>query len=259
MKSILTPTNPTLWNGRADSLPNERFFQRVICAELEQYCKQPLKSSPSFVLLGFSSDAGIVRNLGRQGAKDGPDHLRQALGRLAIPIQFTAPIHDIGNLICENDKLEEAQKNLGAVVDKLLKHGSSPIIFGGGHEIAWGHYQGIASAYPNKRLGIINFDAHFDLRPLLASNKGTSGTPFRQIAEHRKSLNQSFDYLCIGIQPLANTQSLFETANELNVKMIFAEQINQLEYCKKMIDGFIKDQDIIYLTLCLDVFNQSVA
>ncbi len=44
-----------------------------------------------------------------------------------------------------------------------------PIVLGGGHEIAFGHYCGIkdynASIDRKDKLGIINFDAHFDLRP----------------------------------------------------------------------------------------------
>ena len=53
------------------------------------------------------------------------------------------------------------------------------IVIGGGHETAWGHFQGLA--HPNKDIAILNFDAHFDLRPLINGQLGSSGTPFRQI------------------------------------------------------------------------------
>jgi arginase family enzyme len=33
------------------------------------------------------------------------------------------------------------------------------------------------------QVGVINIDAHFDVRPLLADNKAHSGSPFRQLLE----------------------------------------------------------------------------
>ena len=63
--------------------------------------------------------------------------------------------------------------------------GQFPVVLGGGHEVAFGTYLGLArisrSAHPGDRIGILNLDAHFDLRP---GPVPSSGTPFRQIAEH---------------------------------------------------------------------------
>ncbi|MDQ7861298.1 arginase family protein [Peribacillus frigoritolerans] len=44
------------------------------------------------------------------------------------------------------------------------------------------------------RLGIINIDAHFDMRPY--ENETSSGTMFKQILDE----DQSCGYLCVGIQ-----------------------------------------------------------
>ena len=94
---------------------------------------------------------------------------------------------DAGNIVCADGDLETSQLALGEVVTILLENGIKPIVIGGGHELAWGHYQGIADAFPQKNLGIINFDAHFDMRPLLAYDQGSSGTPFLQIAKRMRS------------------------------------------------------------------------
>ena len=69
----------------------------------------------------------------------------------------------------------------------LLRAGHRVIGLGGGHEIAWASYQGIAAGALQDdqrlaRLGIVNFDAHFDLRQPEQAGRGSSGTPFLQIA-----------------------------------------------------------------------------
>lgn len=253
------PPIPTNWQGRTDSQTAERFFQIVQCIDLQTETIT-FATTPTYGIIGFCVDEGIKRNLGRPGAAAGPSALRQALGKL--PMHFPAcNLNDYGDITCIGNDLESAQKSLGALVAELLQHNIQPLVFGGGHETAWGHYQGIAQAKPGLNLGIINFDAHFDLRPLLADKKGTSGTPFLQIATARKNENLNFSYLCIGIQSTGNTQSLFNTAKALGVEYITAENIhldaNQISQNK--LDQFIQQHEAIYVSVCLDVFASHVA
>jgi formiminoglutamase len=244
-----------LWQGRDDSLSKERFFQVVNFLDLSE--QSLLDCSNDKVMLGFCSDEGVKRNLGRPGAKLGPNALRHALAKL--PIHNQLELTDIGNISCDDDNLEGAQKALGVLVDICHQSNKTSIVLGGGHEIAWGHYQGLSLHY--KKLGIINFDAHFDLRPLQKDGKGSSGTPFYQIANHCHENERQFDYCCIGIQALANTRSLYQTADELNVSSMSAEQINQQSFAWQtaFLDDFILRQDAIYLTICLDVFAECFA
>ena len=143
----------------------------------------------------------------------------------------------------------------------MLEQGIKPIVLGGGHELAWGHYQGISQVFPENNLGIINFDAHFDMRPLLPNNLGTSGTPFLQIAEAHKSGNRRFDYNVIGIQHAGNVRQLFEVARENNVNVILADELHQGQHekCVDFIDRVIDQNEIVYMSFCLDVFAASFA
>ena len=137
-----------------------------------------------------------------------------------------------------------------------------PIILGGGHEIALSFYNGITeSISKNKKKipGIINFDAHFDLRPY--HNGGNSGTMFLQIADQNKKKNINFSYFCIGIQKYGNTVSLFKKADDLGVKYLLAKDIDNanLSDIYEKISGYLKQHDHIYLTLCTDVFSAAYA
>ena len=253
------PPQNTLWKGRHDAPAASTIFQVIKYLDLTQ---PPPKSSHAsrFALLGFSCDEGIRRNLGRTGAADGPDALRTVLAKYPLHRQ-DVEIYDAGNITCLDHDLESSQAALTHAVHQLLDHHYTPILIGGGHEIAWGHYQGIEKTYPQKNLGIINFDTHFDMRPMLEENRGSSGTPFLQIAAAHQATNKRFDYNCIGIQEYSNTRQLFKTAEHYQAHTLLASDLcaQAADITKAFIDRVISDNDYIYLTLCLDVFSAAYA
>ena len=249
------PSIASHWQGRKDSLANERYFQHVKLIDLNQ---TPLpNNNQEIVIIGFCSDEGVRRNEGRVGAYSGPNQLRQQWGKLAC--QHDLQFIDVGNILCVDENLESAQEELSRLVDHCHSHGFKTVVLGGGHEIAWGHFSGLTRQYP--RLGIINFDAHFDLRPILPNQLGTSGTPFWQIAEYCKKTQKEFNYCCLGIQELANTTSLFANAEKYKVPYLTVEQLaeNPLEWQYAFLNQFLQKLDAVYLTVCLDVFNEAVA
>lgn len=248
-----TSPTPSLWQGRIDSLPGERFFQRIECVDVS---KQTISNNDKTIILGYSCDEGVRRNLGETGAKEGPDAIREQLAKFAC--HHSGEFIDIGNIVCEDHHLEGAQDNFATLISLCHKNGHKTIGLGGSHDIAWAHYRGLAEHYPT--LGIINFDAHFDIRPQ-QHNQGSSGTPFAQIHDYCKAHDRVFNYCCIGIQPVANTKSLFDRAHEWDIPYLTAAQMNNesLAWQMAFLDTFILNHDALYLTICLDVFDESFA
>lgn len=254
------PAKRNFWRGRVDepiSPLTTRWHQIVTFPPNHDLRAFTDKEQRGFAFVGFASDTGIVRNLGRAGSKQGPEVLRQALSNLPVH-SSSLRLLDCGDVVCLGDNLEEAQKNLGDVVAKILAAGLTPIVLGGGHEVAFGHYLGLKQElkkFKNKkpRLGIINFDAHFDMRPI--SNGSTSGTPFLQIAEDMQASGLPFSYLCLGIQKSTNTAQLFETAKKWRANFILAEDVHLANFKKlsATLKSFLSRHDKIYLTFCLDV------
>lgn len=256
LDSLYYPTKDLFtWSGRLDAKPNEYVYQIVQYLDLDNPCLVD-NSLHGFALLGFESDTGVSRNLGNVGAKEGPFAFRQALAKMPFHQPFV--LYDAGNVRCINDDLEAAQVELGLRVAMILSLGLKPIVIGGGHETAWGHFQGIIKNYPDN-IAILNFDAHFDLRPQVNDKFGSSGTPFRQINEYLKNKHQPFHYYCAGIQPNSNIKSLFKYAHENNVQYLLAENINANPYDLSWIKTIIKKHKHIYVTICLDVFIASMA
>lgn len=246
--------NPSLWQGRKDTANAERFFQKIAFPEQQTDLISKEKKN---ILLGFASDAGIRRNLGRPGAKLGPDQIKTQLAKL--PCATDKVFFDLGNIVCVEDELELAQNQFAQLISFCHQQGHQTIAFGGGHEIAWAHYQGLAPHY--HKLGIINFDAHFDIRPYQNGQPGTSGTPFSQIAAWCEENKRRFEYCCIGIQLMGNTPSLFQRAAELNVRYLSAEDIYEksLAWHQAFLDEFMLNLDHIYLSICLDVLAECFA
>ncbi len=244
----------TLWTGRKDALDNEYLYQRVQYLDLNTASTASLNG---YCLLGFESDEGVKRNLGNEGAKDGPMSFRQAASKLPVHAPFN--LYDAGNVKCLDNDLESAQAELKGRVADILSRGLTPIVIGGGHETAWGHFQGIEHMYPHDDITILNFDAHFDLRPLIHNQLGSSGTPFRQISNYLEAKNKPFHYFCAGIQPYSNIRSLFDFAKAKKVDYLLAEHIHANPYDLNFIEKAINASQHIYVTLCLDVFGAAFA
>lgn len=248
--------NQADWQGRMDNGEKlARFYQAVQCQSIEAFLTSNPLSKPTIAFLGFACDEGVRRNQGRVGAFSGPNSLRQALAQLpmheeARHFQYI----DVGNIQCLNGDLEIAQHHLGEAVKALMQNKAFPLVLGGGHETAWGHYLGFCEQIKSERLAIINFDAHFDMRAQ-SNNLGSSGTPFLQIAEHRQQQLLPFDYYCLGIKKSSNSQGLFETAKQWNVKYLSCDEMHDSsEHSTQFVESIIQSHDVIYVSVCLDVF-----
>jgi len=254
------PPEPALWQGRPDAPTLSSFFQIIKMWDLREPSSFPTSENITFAILGFHCDEGIRRNFGRIGAEEGPSAIREALGRLPVQKQNISCV-DVGNIMCMDGDLEASQVALGEVVRMLLEKKMRPILLGGGHEISYGHYQGIRRVFTDTPLGMINFDSHFDMRHLLPQHKGSSGTSFLQIAEDHSKKNLNFDYNCIGIQHVGNTREVIEAAKRYNTKIIWADELQQglVEKCVDFIDRVIDQNNIVYVSICLDVFSASFA
>jgi len=245
------------WTGRVDAADGERGRRWHQVVRPAQQADRP-----GIALLGFASDAGVSRNHGRPGAAEGPVALRRALANLAWHGNDDARLYDAGDVSCAGDALEEAQSAYADRLAGLLREGHFVIGLGGGHEIAWAAHSGLERAFAAdprfERLGVLNFDAHLDLRRPESAGRGTSGTPFLQIAEARAARGLDFRYLCVGASEAANTPALFDRARTLGVTIVTDLEAAQPEISLQL-QRFIEASSAVYLTFCLDVLPPAVA
>jgi formiminoglutamase len=213
------------------------------------------------VLIGFPQDEGVRRNRGRTGAADAPAAIRHRLYRLtpwdAVHDADLAALDmlDLGDVRCGSG-LEESQQALAEVIAAILTAGAVPIVLGGGHETAYGHYLGYVHA--SRPAAIVNFDAHLDVRPLI-DGCGHSGSPFRQALEHPNQPLRGDRYVVLGAQPLAVAREHLHYVQSQGGVVHWAEEVRDQsesilrEECQRL------ESDIgsVYVTLDCDVVNQA--
>lgn len=235
-------------------------------AEIQAYPNSNVQSTIG--LLGYQCDEGVRRNFGRVGDAKGPEQVKERLAKL--PYHFESKrVIDFGEVICVQEDLESCQAAFAAAICSLITQNIFPIAIGGGHDIAYGHFMGIKEALKNKanaKMGIINFDAHFDLRSVV--QKPNSGTPFNQIITSHKQNNDSsgitsVEYFVIGIQKQSNSKELFDIAKKEGVEYVtnfecepYPEAIKSIH---EKLASFIHKQDYLYISIDLDGFSAAYA
>ncbi|AUC86246.1 formimidoylglutamase [Polaribacter sp. ALD11] len=245
--------NKENYSGRISKLDNQYWHQEILFSNIEDF---KVDNSTDIGIVGYVCDEGVLRNQGRIGARKGPKSVRNKLGKL--PIHFeNKKITDFGDVICLDNNLEDCQKALSKTISKLITNSILPIAIGGGHDIGYANFNGIKDALKSStknKIGIINFDAHFDLRTV--ETQPNSGTPFNQILTENKNAR----YFAIGIQQQSNTKELFEIAAENNVPYVSSFDCETFtSTLKKKLDAFIENVDYLYITIDLDGFSSAFA
>lgn len=178
------------------------------------------------VLVGFPSDEGVRRNMGRPGAAEGPDAIRRWLYRMTPDprqdVQMCALLgrtYDVGDVYCTGD-LSADQARLGEVVAAILSAGAFPMVLGGGHEVGFAHF--LAHAITYKPVTLFNLDAHLDVRPL-RGGLGHSGSPFREALEHPSGMAEG--YIAVGLEASAVAVSHVEWAKSRGAVLQFLDEM----------------------------------
>ncbi len=210
-------------------------------------------------ILGYAGEEGVRRNQGRTGTSFGPEAIRQMMSTLAFHLSDKTKIIDYGDIHTLKNDMESSHDMISNTVFQLLQNSHLPVLLGGGHDLALAHGRGIQRYLSERKekLGIINLDAHFDLRTLV-DGKGHSGSPFYQLSQEYPS---NFHYLCMGIQKAANPISLFERAESLGASWVDCEEftLDNWDSVKESLLNFLDSVNKIYLSIDLDGFSSAFA
>ncbi|HYG46099.1 MAG TPA: formimidoylglutamase [Bordetella sp.] len=248
--------DPAIWRARDDSA--ERGDTRRL-AHVASAAGQGIAAGDP-VLIGFACDAGVARNQGRIGAAQAPTAIRRMLA--GLPAHGYQRLVDAGDVVCDDGQLEAAQDRLASRVAGVLAAKARPLVLGGGHEVAWGSFQGLRrwldEQGDRQPVLVLNLDAHFDLR---TGRPASSGTPFDQIAEHCAQGGHAWQYACYGVSRLGNTAALYARAADIGAIWIEDRDLQErhLEQCLAGLDSLLAGAGHVYLTIDIDVLPAAVA
>ena len=233
-------TNPTI------SQSQKRFEESL--ASL--FCPS-LDSKASFLFLKSSSDVGVERNGGRNGARLGPQSLLSSFRKLNINKAWSK--EKIFELEVASEQLErkdfkQAQSHESENILKALKSQPHAKIchLGGGHDHIYPLLMALDQLY--KKIIVINIDAHADTR---MDTDPHSGNPFRLFDSNHKS---EFKLYQIGLHAFANSSSTLSPMAKSAMKVIWRDEINEvkLQNLFKEIEQEITEHTAVIFSLDAD-------
>lgn len=216
----------------------------------------------TFVIGGYPDDEGIRLNGGRPGASQAPAAIRKSLYKmtpaLQQPVDFD--VFDFGDLDSTSGSLAERHDSGSRACHETLSRGARWIGLGGGHDYGFAEAKGFLewSKSQTVRPLVINFDAHFDVRP---TAKGlSSGTPFFRMLEAGFDL----DFAELGIQSQCNSKAHLDWLTARGARVLTMDDVEasgeSLETnAVRLLGDWILRPRPTFLSVDIDAFSSAVA
>lgn len=134
-----------------------------------------------------------------------------------------------------------------------------PVLIGGDHSITCPAVKAFADRHPGKKIGIIHFDAHHDVRNFTDGGV-TNGTPFRGILE--SGVVDGRNIVQIGIRGFMNSKPYHDYVTGHGVTVFSSRDVYR-QGIEKIIDQALEiageGTDVLYVSFDVDVIDQAYA
>jgi formiminoglutamase len=159
---------------------------------------------PECIFLKSSTDTGVIRNGGRNGARFAPKSFLSTFKKFSQHIDLKSRSFlevEVSDQALEEKNFHESQDlECEKIKEVVKKHPRARFIhLGGGHDHIYPFLMALSSSA--KKVIVVNIDAHADTR---TDENFHSGTPFRQFSEKYAG---EFSLYQIGLHPFANSFS----------------------------------------------------
>jgi formiminoglutamase len=168
-------------------------------------------------------------------------------------------ITDFGDIEMHVTDLFESQSRIHSVLKDIQEEHREAVLItlGGDHSVSAGAIQAFQET--RGKAGIIQFDAHFDLRNT-EDGGPSNGTPFRQLIE--KGIISGDQLIQLGIRDFSNGKLYHDYAKNQGVTVYTMGDIKReslLVLLKKSVEQLKQTTENIYISLDMDVLDQAFA
>jgi formiminoglutamase len=206
-------------------------------------------------------------SISASGASEFPDAFRRSwksfstynldeevdLAEMVVLDAGDVPMHVTDIQKCHDHIIEASSELHNQFKDSIV------CAMGGDHSITAMMVKGIHQVKPNEKIGILQFDTHFDLRDL-RDNGPSNGTPMRNLIE--SGVVDGSNMYNIGLHGFFNTKDLKNYADEKGVNYITLRNARKQgieETVRKCLEELSAKVDTIYLTVDMDVLDIAFA
>ncbi|WP_028776997.1 agmatinase family protein [Shimazuella kribbensis] len=164
---------------------------------------------------------------------------------------------DFGDVAMHVTDIATCHRNIEQTMQEVSTRFSQtfPITIGGDHSITAPLIKGRKAA-TGKRIGIIQFDAHLDVRDLDYGGP-SNGTPIRNLVE--SGTVQGEDIVTIGIRNFANSRLYRNYAEAKGIHVISSKQVHTRGIDSVVTEAMkrLEPCDEVYVTFDIDALDQS--
>lgn len=185
-----------------------------------------------------SNDLGVIRNGGRNGARFAPKAILFEFKKLNFPQSWSQFNFQQFEVCTNTTDFNHMQSDSKVTIKDNIDEKSKLIHLGGGHDHIYPFVSALIKKF-NKKIKIINIDAHLDTRTDSAFH---SGTPFRQLDSE---FSNQIELYQIGIHPFANVESNYR---EMKCKHIIRE-VNDINEIRYDLTKFLQEDASDYITV----------
>ncbi|SUO93329.1 agmatinase [Suttonella ornithocola] len=153
------------------------------------------------------------------GTAKGPQAIIEASDQLETydqiqgePCQFGIYTHQAVD--CRGEAADVMQR-IREATKAVAEKGNIPFVLGGEHTVSYGAVMGVVDAYPNERIGVVQFDAHADLR------ESYEGSIWSHASVMKRLVDENLPLFQIGVRAIS--------MEECAVRDEFPAQIHYLD------------------------------
>lgn len=216
------------------------------------------KEEASLCIMGIPFDNAVSNN---KGAAAAPDHLRNLSIELSDLTEDFIPIredllYDIGDIPVDLDWARYfAQVENEALA--LMQSGKFCLFLGGDHSVTIPLHKAFGKAHENEKIGVIHFDAHFDLCEEYDGHRWSHACTEARTLE---DVIGGEDLFFIGVR-VAELQEMDVIEANPGIRWIQPAEVDSIgteAVLGNLRDAF-SDYDAIYVTLDIDVLDPAFA
>lgn len=156
-----------------------------------------------------------------------------------------------------NEACVQMNSYVSAKVNKCLAFGKIPALLGGEHSISFSAIAEVAKKYPG--LGILQFDAHADLRQHYLDFQFSHASVMRNVLENVPEMGKLVQ---VGVRDLCNDEAHFAASSdkiETFYNTIMTERMFEGETWKTITDEIVAAlPQQVYITFDIDAFKPSL-
>ena len=201
------------------------------------------------------------------GASEFPEHFRRSWNKFATysidyELDLTElSVCDLGDVRMHGTDIPLCHQRIRDASATIHKRFPDTLIggIGGDHSTTAMMVMGMKQANPEKKIGILHFDTHFDLRNI-EENGPTNGTPMRQLIESHTIQGKHLH--TIGLHGFHNVRDLRDFAKEKGVQyysLNFARKQGVEQTVRTSLETLAEEVDFIYVSVDMDVLDMAYA